>query len=139
MQESHLLGAVSAFADYTADVEFHQPPKTFPPPEAATVLREGTQPAPSRKKTSLSLCNDFRNDTGTDCSAALTDSKTKSLLDSDRRDELNGHIDVVAGAAHLNTVGKLNNTGNVGGSEIELRSVAAKNGFLRPPSFSVKT
>ena len=42
---------------------------------------------------------------------------------------------MVAGTAHINAFGKLDNTGNVGGSEIELRSVTGNEGFLTAAFF----
>ncbi len=42
---------------------------------------------------------------------------------------------MVAGTAHINAFGKLDNTGNVGGSEVELRSVTGYEGFLTAAFF----
>ena len=81
-------------------------------------------------KESDQLLFDLDNDAGTNGTSTLTDSETESLLDSDRSNKLNAHVNVVAGAAHLNIIGKSNRAGNVGSSEVELR---------RPPSFSVRT
>ena len=76
------------------------------------------------------LLDDGRNDAGTNGSTTLTDSETQTLLASDGGDQLNSHINVVAGAAHLNAFGKLDNAGNVGSSEVELRSVTSEEGLL---------
>ena len=65
---------------------------------------------------------DLDNNAGAYGSAAFTDSETKVLLDSDGGDKLNVHINVVAGHAHFSAFGKSDNTGNVGSSEIELRT-----------------
>ena len=76
------------------------------------------------------LLNDRSNNAGTNGSTTLTDSETETLLDSDRSDLLNGHVDVVAGAAHLNVCRQVDDTGNVGGAEVELRTVAGEEGLL---------
>ena len=82
------------------------------------------------KSGNFKLLDDLGYDAGTNGSTTLTDCETETLFASDGSDELNGHVNVVAGAAHLNTVGKLDNTGNVGSSEVELRSVACEEGLL---------
>ena len=69
------------------------------------------------------LLNDLGNSSGTNGSAALTDSETKSLLHSYGMDKINLHLYVITRHAHLSTSGKYALTGNVGCSEIELRSV----------------
>ena len=66
------------------------------------------------------------NNAGTNCVAALTNSETEALLNSDRCDKLNIHIYVVAGHAHLCAFGKGDNACNVSCSEIELRSVVVE-------------
>ena len=76
------------------------------------------------------LLNDAGNDTGSNCSTTLTDSEAESLFASDRSDEFNSHINVIARAAHINASRKIDNTGNVCCSEVELRSVTCKEGFL---------
>ena len=76
------------------------------------------------------LCNDLSNKTGTYGSTTLTDSETELLLDSDGSDELNVDNYVIAGLAHLNVSGKLNVSGNVGSSEVELGSVTGEEGLL---------
>jgi hypothetical protein len=55
--------------------------------------------------------------------AALTNSEGKSLLHSDRMDQLDGHLDVITRHAHLSAFRKSDNTGNIGCSEIELRTI----------------
>ena len=81
------------------------------------------------------LCKDFSNNAGTNGSTAFTDSETETLFHSDSRDEFNGHIYVIAGAAHFNAVGKADNTGNVSSSEVELGSVTSEEGFLTSAFF----
>ena len=63
------------------------------------------------------------NNAGTDSAATLTDSEAQALLDCDRGDELDLHVDVIAGHAHLSAFGKGDDAGNVGGAEIELGTV----------------
>ena len=87
----------------------------------------------------IKLLDDLGNDAGTDGTATLTDSETQTLLASDGSDQLDSHLNVIAGAAHLDAGRQLDDTGNVGGSEVELRTVAREEGLLRPPSFSVRT
>ena len=77
----------------------------------------------------MELLDYLGNDAGSDGPSALTDSETESLFASYGGDELDGHINVIAGAAHVNALGKLDDTGNVGGSEIELGSVTGEEGL----------
>ena len=53
----------------------------------------------------------------------LADSECKSLLQSDRMDELDRHLNVIAGHAHLCSLGKSDNTCDISCSEIELRTI----------------
>ena len=41
-------------------------------------------------------------------------------------DQLNMHIDVVAGHAHLGALGQGDDAGNVGGAEVELRTIVVE-------------
>ena len=74
----------------------------------------------------LELAIDFDNNAGTNGTTAFTDSEAETLFDSDRSDEFNAHVNVIAGTAHFNAFGKGDSTGNVGSSEVELRSVVVK-------------
>ena len=74
------------------------------------------------------LLVDGDNNTGTDGTATLTDSETQTDFDCDGGDQLNVHVDVVAGHAHLNSFGKGDDAGNVGGTEVELGTVVVKEG-----------
>ena len=58
--------------------------------------------------------------------ATLTDSETETYLDSDRSDELNVHLYVIAGHAHLCALGKADNACNVCCSEVELRTIVVE-------------
>ena len=66
------------------------------------------------------------NSAGTNGTATLTDSETQALLDSDRSDQLNVHLNVIARHAHLNTLGQSDDAGNVGGTEVELRTIVVE-------------
>ena len=61
----------------------------------------------------MKLFDNFGNDARTNGSAALTNSETETLFNSNRSDELNGHINVIARLAHFNAIRKLDNAGNV--------------------------
>ena len=69
---------------------------------------------------------DFDNNTGTDGSAAFTDSEAETFFDCDRLDKFNIHLDVIAGHAHFSAFGKGDNTGNVSSSEEELRTIVVE-------------
>ena len=49
---------------------------------------------------------DADDDAGADGTAALTDSEAEAVLDGDGGNQLNVHVDVVAGHAHLNALGQ---------------------------------
>ncbi len=55
--------------------------------------------------------------------AALTNSEGKTLLHSDRVDQLDGHLNVITRHAHLSAFRKRDNAGNISSSEIELRTI----------------
>ena len=74
----------------------------------------------------MKLLVDADNNTGTDGTAALTDSEAEAFLDSDRGDQLNVHLDVITRHAHLGALGQRDNTGNVGRSEVELRTIVVE-------------
>ena len=72
------------------------------------------------------LLVDSGNDAGANGTAAFTNSEAEALLDGDGGDQLNVHHDVVTGHAHLSALGQRDDTGNVSGTEIELRSVVVE-------------
>lgn len=74
----------------------------------------------------VQLFDDRSHTTGSNSSAALTDSEGKTLLHSDRMDQLDAHLYVIAGHAHLSAFRKVADTGNVGSSEVELRTVVVE-------------
>src|SRR5215212_1067276 len=73
-----------------------------------------------------SLLDDLRNDAGADGAAALTDGEPEALVHGDRLDQLDRHLDVVAGHDHLRALGQVGHAGDVGGAEVELRAVAVE-------------
>ena len=72
------------------------------------------------------LFNDRNNSAGANGTAALADSEAETLLHSYGMNQLNGHLNVVARHAHLSSLGKLANAGNVGCSEVELGTIVVE-------------
>ena len=72
------------------------------------------------------LLVDLDNNAGTNGTATLTDSETQAFLDGDGGDQLNVHLDVIAGHAHLNALGQSDDAGNVGGTEVELGTIVVE-------------
>jgi len=72
------------------------------------------------------LLDDSSNTAGTNGSTTFTDSEGKTLLHSDRMDQFDGHLYVITRHAHLNTSGQFANASNVGGSEVELRTIVVE-------------
>ena len=69
------------------------------------------------------LLLDVDDNTGTNGTAALADSEAQALLDGDGGDQLDLHVDVIAGHAHLGALGQSDDAGHVGGTEVELRTI----------------
>src|SRR3990170_3681618 len=65
---------------------------------------------------------------GADGAAALADGEALAGLEGDGRDELDAHLDVVAGHDHLGALGQGDGPGDVGGAQVELRAVAVVEG-----------
>src|SRR3989442_12226485 len=61
---------------------------------------------------------------GSDRAATFPDGEAHPLLDRDRGDELDLHVDVVARHHHLGALGQLDLAGHVGGPHVELRAVS---------------
>ena len=59
------------------------------------------------------LLLDLGNSAGTNGTATLTDSETQALLNGDGGDQLNAHLDVIAGHAHLSALGQSDDAGHV--------------------------
>ena len=72
------------------------------------------------------LAEDLGNNAGSDGSAAFADSETETFFDSDRGDEFNFHRNVVARHNHFNVSRQFDGTGNVGRSEVELRTISVE-------------
>ena len=66
----------------------------------------------------------MRDGAGADGPATLADGEALADLEGDRGDQLDGHLDVVAGHDHLGPVGQADRAGDVGGAQVELRPVA---------------
>src|SRR5204863_6692772 len=52
--------------------------------------------------------------------------ESQALIHGDRLDQLDRHLNVVAGHDHLSALGKVGDTGDVGGAEVELWPVAVE-------------
>ena len=72
------------------------------------------------------LAQNLGNDARADRSAAFADSETETFFDSDRGDEFDFHRNVVTGHNHFNVSREFNGAGNVGRSEVELRTIAVE-------------
>ena len=83
----------------------------------------------------LRLFNNAGNNAGSNGPAAFTDSEAKTCIHCDGSDEFDFHANVVAGHNHFNTLGELDNTGNVGGPEIELGTIAGEEGGMTAAFF----
>src|SRR5574340_288446 len=82
-----------------------------------------TQPHPF---SSISLLFDLGPDAGTDGAAAFTDGETQTFIHGDRGNQGNLDADVVARHDHLGPGRQFNAAGDVGGTEVELRTVAVE-------------
>src|SRR5258705_7550894 len=77
-----------------------------------------------------SLLDDADDGAGADGPATLADGEALADLDGDRGDELDAHLDVVAGHDHLGALGQPERDGHVGGAQVELRPVAVVEGRM---------
>src|SRR5229473_1139466 len=80
--------------------------------------RAGLQARPNR------LLDHVRHRSGADRTAAFADGEAETLLHRDRVNELNRQRRVVARHDHLRAFGQIRRAGDVGGPEVELRTVA---------------
>src|SRR4029079_11762938 len=67
---------------------------------------------------------DALDGTGTDGPATLADGEALADLETDRGDQLDAHLDVVAGHDHLRPGGQGDRAGDIGGAQVELGPVA---------------
>ena len=72
------------------------------------------------------LLDDACNNACTNGTSTFTDSETESLFDSDGGDQLDFHVDVIAGHNHLNAFRQCDDAGNVCCSEVELGTIAGE-------------
>src|SRR6188768_3137056 len=70
-----------------------------------------------------SLRDDADDGAGTDGAAALADGEALADLEGDRGDQLDRHLDVVAGHDHLRAARRPDGPGDVGRAQVELRPV----------------
>src|SRR6185437_10713151 len=84
---------------------------------------------------SFRLLNNFRDDTSANGSATFSDSKSNFFFHRDRGDELHFDRDVIARHDHFDAFGKGDNACDVGGSKVELRSVACEKRSMTTPFF----
>src|SRR5437763_1230626 len=70
------------------------------------------------------LLENVRDGAGTDGAAPFADGEAQSLLHGDRRDQVDGQRGVVARHDHLRSLRQFGGAGDVGGAEVELRTVA---------------
>src|SRR3954451_4280585 len=70
------------------------------------------------------LLGDRDDRAGADGPAALADREALADLEGDRGDQLDGHLDVVAGHDHLGPLGQPDRAGHVGRAQVELGPVA---------------
>src|SRR3954447_3539467 len=81
------------------------------------------------------LLDDLGDDARADGAATLADGEPQALIHGDRLDELDLHLDVVAGHDHLDALGQLGHARHVGGAEVELRAVAREERRVAPALF----
>src|SRR4029077_7173399 len=72
----------------------------------------------------ISLCADAGDGAGADGPATLADGEALADLERDRGDQLDAHLDVVAGHDHLGPLGQADVAGDVGRAQVELGPVA---------------
>src|SRR6187431_189945 len=77
-----------------------------------------------------SLFDDADDGAGADGPATLTDGEALADLEGDGGDELDAHLDVVAGHDHLGPVGQADGSGHVRRAQVELRTIAVVEGGM---------
>src|SRR3954464_13421826 len=76
----------------------------------------------------VALLDDADDGAGADGPATLADGEALADLERDRGDQLDAHLDVVAGHDHLRPVGQADRPGHVGRAQVELGPVAVVEG-----------
>src|SRR6476469_6185792 len=72
------------------------------------------------------LLRDRGHNPRADGPAALADGEAQALVHGDRRDQLYGELNVVAGHDHLGALGEHDLAGHVRGPEVELRTIVGE-------------
>src|SRR5699024_11981090 len=72
------------------------------------------------------LLVDLGHTTSTNGAATLTDSEAQALVHCDRLDQLDAHLNVVARHDHVGALWQGDDPGDVGGTEVELRTVVVE-------------
>src|SRR5579883_1199338 len=78
---------------------------------------------------------DFGADAGADGAPALANGELGADLHSDGLDQLDGHLDVIAGHDHLDAFGQADGPGDIGGADVELGPIAVEEGGMAPALF----
>src|SRR5580704_9842849 len=76
--------------------------------------------------------HDPRHDAGTDGAVAFANRKTRPLFQRDRLIELDRELGIVARHHHFDVVSELDGAGDVGGAEVELRTIVPEKGRVTP-------
>ena len=74
----------------------------------------------------MALLHDFGHNTGADGTAAFADGEAEALFHGDGVDELDVEGSVIAGHNHFHAFFKGDDTGDVGGTEVELRTITGE-------------
>ncbi len=72
------------------------------------------------------LLHNFRHNTSADGAATFADSEAETLFHGDGVNQFNIEGGVIAGHDHFHTFVQADNTGDVGGTEVELRTIAGE-------------
>src|SRR5271166_4979278 len=88
----------------------------------------------------LDSLQDLHHDAGTDGLATFADGEPEAILHGDRRVQLDGHLDIITGHAHLGLAAVFrqqveDRAGHVGGADVELGTVALEERGMTTPFF----
>src|SRR5213080_3170790 len=107
-----------------------------PAPQGGPDLKTSYPSVHAEGGRSAALARDLLDDLGdharADGATTLADGEPQALIHRDRLDELDLHLDVVAGHDHLDALGQLGHARHVGGAEVELRAVAREERRVAP-------